>query len=60
MPSRRYAGTVLLLLDVLDSSIIRRACANTSTIMGRVSFPVNVFCWLGWKLPARKGPLAGE
>ena len=25
-----------------------RARANTSSIIGSVSLPVNVFCWLGW------------
>jgi hypothetical protein len=24
--------------------------------MGRVSFPVKVFCWLGWKLPTSTMP----
>ena len=25
-----------------------RARTNTSSIIASVSFPVNVFCWLGW------------
>ena len=27
------------------------ALSNTSSIIGSVSLPVNVFCWLGWKQP---------
>ncbi len=32
------------------------ARSNTESIIGSVSFPVNVFCWLGWKQPSRTGP----
>ena len=28
-----------------------RARAKTASSIGSVSLPVNVFCWLGWKLP---------
>ncbi len=29
---------------------------NTASIIGSVSLPVNVFCWLGWKQPSSTGP----
>ena len=32
------------------------ARANTASIIGSVSLPVNVFCWLGWKQPSSSGP----
>src|SRR5262249_26366249 len=31
-----------------EPSRIFRARANTARSIGRVSLPVNVFCWLGW------------
>jgi hypothetical protein len=36
---------------------ISLARTNTASSMAGVSFPVNVFCWLGWKDPRREnGP----
>src|SRR5262249_42320542 len=38
-----------------------RARSKTESSMGGVSLPVNVFCWLGWKLPTnRYGPHAAS
>src|SRR5215467_12536577 len=34
----------------------RLASTNTAFSIGRVSLPVKVFCWLGWKLPRRITP----
>src|SRR3990172_1507363 len=34
----------------------RRAVENTCRSIGRVSLPVKVFCWLGWKLPRSAVP----
>ena len=33
-----------------------RALRKTRLNMGSVSFPVNVFCWLGWQLPSKIRP----
>ena len=34
----------------------RGRAAKTASIISSVSLPVNVFCWLGWKLPSSIGP----
>ena len=38
----------------------RRARKNTARSIARVNFPVNVFCWLGWKVSLRPSPQTEE
>ena len=38
------------------AAISRRARRNTASNIGTVSFPVNVFCWLGWYEPSSATP----
>ena len=42
--------------EIAAAAVSARARVKTASIIGSVSLPVNVFCWLGWKQPMIVGP----